>query len=153
VQDDIKGGKMKVKILILGLVVLFSISCVSMRLAETSEEKTYLEKVMAMPLIFDVSKEKSEETWGRIQSFIGKYSPVRIQTVTDYIIETYDAKIVNSNFSYSAIRTPKENKVEFEVKCFITFQLPKMETAGIRNAHMMAYYALTGEVMEKFVCR
>lgn len=115
----------------------------------TQEEVDYLNKVMSTSLSFKVPKSKADEVWGRIQSFIGKYASMKIQTATDFVFETYNPPKGERKFGYSAIRTPMGNQDEFEVRCFSNTTL-FIEQAE-RNAHILAYYALTGEINPKFI--
>jgi hypothetical protein len=95
---------MKARLLILALLCIFSFCCASARLSE--EEITYLERAWGTPLVFTAPKEEAEEIWGRIQSFIGRYSSTKIRIVTDYVIETYEP-IGFFDYGYHAVRTPK----------------------------------------------
>jgi len=52
----------------------------------------YLKAVWSAPLDFTVPNREEEIVWGRIQSFIGKYSTVKIQVATDYVVQTYNTK-------------------------------------------------------------
>lgn len=113
------------------------------------EEQEYLNKAMETPLTFTIQREDAEEAWGWIKKFIGKYSSMRIQKETDYLIETYTPSGIR--YGYSATRSPRGDEVEFEVKCFSGNVF--LEEEAERNAHILAYYALNGEVMPKFVNR
>ena len=44
----------------------------------------YLDRAMASPAEIIVTKAKSEEAWGRAQSFIGRFSDMKIQVGTEY---------------------------------------------------------------------
>ena len=154
---------MRAKILILGSVCLLIF--VSTFAQEKSKEPTPLQKYVARanqtPLTFKVPKEKEEEVWGRIQSFIAKHSSMKIQIATDYVIETYnplkielsDPEWPGANFGYEAIKTPMGDEVEFEVKCFSGEPGGWYKWCADKNAHYLAYYALTGEVEEEVVWR
>lgn len=153
---------MRAKILILGSVCLLIF--VSTFAQEKSKEPTslqiYVERAMQMPLTFKVSREKEEEVWGRIQSFIAKYSSMKIQIATDYIIETHNpTKTIelNPKYGYKAIKTVVGNEVEFKVECFAGetdlgkagYKFNQMKAD--HNAHILACYALTGEIEEEAV--
>jgi len=152
---------MRTKILILGLICLLIF--VSIFAQEKSKEPTslqiYIEKAERTPLTFRVPKEKEEEVWGRIQSFIAKYSSMKIQMATDYVIETHNPTKTNASFNpkygFKAIKTLIGDMVEFKVECVAGET--DLEKAGYKynqmkadhNAHILAYYALTGEMEEE----
>ena len=50
----------------------------------TPDETAYLDRAMASPAEIIVTKAKSEEAWGRAQSFIGRFSDMKIQVGTEY---------------------------------------------------------------------
>ncbi len=156
---------MRAKILILGLVCLLIF--VSTFAQEKSKEQTslqiYVQRAIKIPLTFKVSREKEEEVWGRIQSFIAKYSSMKIQIATDYVIETYNPTKTDEydpKFGYKAIKTFIEDKVEFKVECFAG-ESGLNSNAGNKynefkadhNAHILACYALTGKIEEKAVMK
>lgn len=104
---------------------------------------------METPLKFTVPREDAEEAWGWIKKFIVKYSSLKILKETDNLIETYTPTGIK--FGYSAIKSLQGDEVEFEVKCFSGNVFLGEEAE--RNAHILAYYAVNGEVMPKFVSR
>ena len=140
---------MRIKILALGFILLFIYSWAMTPKPMSPEEQDYLNEIMATPLTFKVPKEQANDVWGRIQSWIGKYSSMKIQTATDFVIETYNPPGSEVKYGYSATKTPLGDEVEFEVKCFCgnIFAGTQVE----RNAHILAYYALTGLVNPKFI--
>ena len=153
---------MRAKMLILGSVCLLIF--VSTFAQEKSKEPTslqiYVERAMQIPLTFKVSREKEEEVWGRIQSFIAKYSSMKIQIATDYVIETYNPTegetSLETRFGYKAIKTPVGNEVEFKVECVAGWKGMRAvdkynELKADHNAHILACYALTGEIEEEAV--
>lgn len=143
------------------LLLFFSFSLAQEKSKEPTPLQIYVTKAKQTPLTFKVPKEKEEEVWGRIQSFIAKYSSMKIQIATDYIVETYnplkievgDPKWPGANFGYEAVKTPMGNEVEFEVKCSTGDPSKYYERIANHNAHVLAYYALTGEIEEEAVWR
>lgn len=125
---------------------------------ETPDEKNYLKNVLATPLEFSVKNEEAEIIWGRIQSFIGKYSSVKIQIATAYVIQTYNTEY--EEFGYYVTKTTGLSATTFSIRC-ITEPTPEdLWTGGYDyskqaelNGHILAYYALTNEVMPKFIKR
>jgi hypothetical protein len=139
---------MKARLLILVLLCIFSFCCASARLSE--EEMTYLERAWGTHLVFTVSKENAEEVWARIQSFIGRYSSTEIRIATDYVIDTYEPRGF-FDYGYHAVRTPKGDDFEFSIRCVgynvlgVKTLTEKNDEDCNRNAHLLAYFALSGE--------
>lgn len=154
---------MKTKILILELICLliFAPLFAQEKSKEPTPLQSYVTRAKQTPLTFKVPKEKEEEVWGRIQSFIAKYSSMKIQIATDYVIETYnpskievgDPKWPGANFGYGAVKTPMGDEVEFEVKCISGEPGGWYKLCADKNAHYLAYYALTGEIEDEVVWR
>jgi hypothetical protein len=141
---------MKRQVAFLVLSFAFLLSCRS-RPALTPEETAYLQAVMDSPLTFRVPRASAEDTWGRISAWIGRYSSMKIQTASDYIIETFNPGNWGAQFGYRVNRSPLEGEMEFSITCETNSS--GEEKAATRNAHILAYYARTGEVMEKFIRR
>jgi hypothetical protein len=138
------------------LFVLFVIVCMAgacnfpanMWMKLTPDEKVYLERAMAQPLTFTVKTEDSNRLWGMAQAFVGKYASMKTQSVSDYVIETYNP--VESRFGYRVIRTPKKDGDEFSITCLYTMFL---DNSGEQNAHIFAHYLLTEEIVERLIRR
>lgn len=141
---------MKIKISL--ILLCFMASCTMAPAPKTTAEKIYLDRVMSTPLVFTIPKENNEDTWGRIQSFIGKYSSMKIQTATDFVIETYNPSESDVKYGYSVTKTPIGDEYEIEVRCYCGNIFVSEKTIA-QNAHILAYYALTGEVMPQFIAR
>lgn len=120
---------------------------------ETPEEEEYLKLVWATPLDFLVPNEKAETTWARIQGFIGKYSTKKIQIATDYVVQTYNAEY--EEFGYTATRTPDVTHNKFSVRCqtvlIKSFHKDDYSKQAELHGHILAFYAITGEVMPRFI--
>jgi hypothetical protein len=89
------------KIKLSGLVGLL-VGCAAMtaNLRLTSEEESYLEKANAFPLEFVIPKSQADDAWGRAQSFIAKYSDMKLQTATDFILQTYNPMRESGDYGY-----------------------------------------------------
>lgn len=114
------------------------------------DEAIYLEKAMATPLTFSVAKEKAEEAWSRINGFIGQYSSMKIQTASQYIIQTYNPSDT-IHYGYLANRAQKGDEYEFLVFCFSGGGFGGVKKIPNQNAHILAHYALTGEIIPRLV--
>ena len=122
---------------------------------ELTPRQIYVQKALKTPLKFEVPKDKAEDTWGRIQVFISKFSSMKIQTATDYIIETFNPtkREFGAKYGYKATKTPLGDKVEFEVSCFPGEDTKLYNFFADGNAHFLALFALTGELIDEAVAR
>jgi hypothetical protein len=128
------------------LFVLSTLVCfffISSTFSQQKDDSGFMSKMDKAPLVFSVPKDKSDEVWKRINFFISEYSMTKIQVATDILVETnIPGKM--SEFGYSASRTAKGDTVEFKVKCSGPAGSEKLAD---RNAHVLAYYAATGETI------
>lgn len=139
----------KAVIIILALFVLSGCTSISMKNL-TPEERSYFEKVEAFPLEFIIPKIEADDAWGRAQSFIGRFSSMKLQTVTDFVIQTYNPSDIK--FGYYVTKTPMDDDIQITVQC-ITEGWFSGDDAR-RNAHILAYYMKTGELPNpKFIAR
>lgn len=109
------------------------------------EKQAYLERVKSFPLEFTIAWSEADEAWARAQSFIGKFSPTRLQIVTNFVIQTYEPMGCSDDYGYSIIKTPMGDKFQIIVECTTgnTLMRPYADT----NAHILAYYIKTGEFL------
>ena len=108
-------------------------------------------RVMSQPTTFSIPTKKAEEAWSRAQQFIATLSNFRIQTSTDYVIQTY---MINSSwpkYGYSVTRTINGNNTNFIVKgvCTNIFSGDR----ALYNAHALSHYMVTGELIEQRINR
>jgi hypothetical protein len=118
----------------------------------TPEQQAYVVQAMQQPIPISVTKDKSDETWGRILSFISQYASMKIRVATDYIIETF-APIGGPTpfYAYEAIRAVKGDTVEFNLRCYNDYGAREEECN--RNVHLLAHYAVTGELIPNLIIR
>ncbi len=116
----------------------------------------YLQKIRGYPNTFTLPNADAEAAWGRAQVFVSKYSTMKIQTVSDYIVETYNTRTLTGNdvgftgikcdFAYSFTRSPGKDSTTFTVGC-------RTNCGGLGDARMCAadnekfasYFVQTGE--------
>jgi len=111
--------------------------------------RAYLARVMQAPLIFTVAKERSDEVWSLVNSFIANYSSMKVQTASDYIISTYNPSDV-IHYGYSATRAIKAEGIEIVVMCF-SGGLSQVKKIPEQNARILALYLQTGELRPEFI--
>jgi hypothetical protein len=104
----------------------------------------YLAKVNAFPLEFEVSKDIATDAWGRAQSFIGRFSSMKLQSATDYMIQTYNPTDNGVNYGYNITKTPLKDTVQITVQCSSNNMFAGGDAT--KNAHILAYYISSGEL-------
>jgi len=109
----------------------------------TSQQQNYLDKAMNQPLTFTVDSAHVEKAWGWAQSYIAKYSSMKIQNATDYVIQTYNPGMHDAMYGYKVVKTDIQDKYELTVNCFTGNVFTAK--AAEKNAHILAYYLKTGE--------
>jgi hypothetical protein len=132
----------------------------------TAEESTLLEKADAVQhkenakhnkdgtdtlITFSISPDKSDEAWKRVQAFLTNYGP-GLDTVADFEIST----LTNSfkrHFGYLVRRMPVGANVEFTALCTFDGNLKKETAFCAQNVHLLALYALTGELIDRMIAR
>lgn len=107
----------------------------------TKEELAYWEKARKHPVNFMLPKSESEAAWGRAQSFVGLYSSMKIQTASDYVLQTYNATSYGQ-FSYNIVRSPMGDSVMFKVEC--DYKGIGLAENATRNLQVCAYHIGTG---------
>lgn len=139
----------KVAIIVLTLFVLVGCTSITMKNL-TPEERNYFEIVEAFPLEFTMPKVEADDAWGRAQSFIGRFSSMKLQTVTDFVIQTYNPSDIK--FGYYVTKTPMGDEIQITVQCITEGLFSGVDAK--RNAHILAYYIKTGELCNpKFIAR
>ena len=111
------------------------------------EIQAYDMRVMSQPTAFSIPTEKAEEAWSRAQQFIATLSSFRIQTSTEYVIQTYMMKSSWPKYGYSVTRTISGNNTNFIVKGYCTNRFNGDDAEY--NAHALSHYMISGELIEK----
>lgn len=116
--------------------------------AEERNYPEYVKKMKNFPLEFIIEKNDEKNAWGRAQSWIGKYSSMKLQTATDYIIQTYNPPEGELKFGYYITKTPLDKGIQITVKCICGKSFPYLIE---RNAHILSYYIKTGEIVPELI--
>jgi hypothetical protein len=104
-------------------------------------------EAMNQPLEFKVPKADIEDTWGRANLFIAKYSTMKLQMATDMLLETYNP-VTSTDYGYSITKTPMKDNVQITVSCtpYQGNALSHNDDEANENAHACAYYIATGNI-------
>lgn len=107
-------------------------------------QEAYLRKVMATPLTVEMTKTEAVDAWGRAQSFLGQYSSMKIQTATDYVLQTYNPMGSGISYGYNVTKTPAGDRVRITVVCGTNNMFAGGDAD--RNAHILAHYIKSGDL-------
>ena len=133
------------KRLLAAAVALSITGCVHTQMLElTTPEREGLSAAMAHPLTFTVPKEQAGDAWGRAQSFVGRFSSMKLQTATEFIIQTYNPVGSSVAYGYYVTRTPLGADHQFEVQCVYGNMFSAQDANT--NAHLAAHYIATGQL-------
>jgi len=138
------------KIKIAAVVIGISLAFVACTPALTPEEATYLDRINKAPLTFTLPKDEADKAWGRIQAWVALYSPAKIRVASDFIIQTESLR-VDLKYAYIVTRAPKGEVMDFTIKCDINSFVYGPADKQYRNARILAHYAMTAELMPKFI--
>ena len=143
------------------LVIILSLiqGCVSAPKVQkstlSSEEKEYIELIQKTKISFEIPSDKLEQSWGRAQGFIGKYSGMKIHTNTDYVIETYSPIIDNFAppiYGYRVSRITSGDNEMIDVICAVNKNgVADFPEIALMNARILSYYIKNGVFLKKFV--
>jgi hypothetical protein len=119
----------------------------------TPDEQAYVSKISSASPTFEVEKSKSEKVWSRGNSFINKYSGMKIQSSNEFHVSTYDPNASDlGTIGYELTKELNGNKVKFSIKCLTKFMNAKYTPeVCANNEKVMSHYMQTGEINEKFV--
>lgn len=99
----------------------------------------YKYSVVKQPLTFEVTKDKDEESWGRANYAASKFSTMKIQTASNYVIENFNP-ITQNDIALKINRQPKGQNSVYEVKCIT--QNPNINKEILEK--QVAYYIVSG---------
>ncbi|MBI4363870.1 MAG: hypothetical protein HY568_00415 [Candidatus Latescibacteria bacterium] len=136
------------------LLAALSLSCAgSFELSQ--EEQTSLGLAMAQPLTFTVPRDRSLETWDRALNFMDRYSSMKLRSVTDSLLVTYETPTYQQvpspvergsgiRFGYTISRASTREGISMSVRCAPSSKVGERDAD--QNAHIAAYYILTGSI-------
>ena len=142
------------KRVLLTTISLMFFSCATTKTLTPYQQSQY-EKIRYQPTTVSVPNDRFQEAWGRAQSFLARYSSMKMQTVTDYVLDTYNP-LKNSTgttnmfvaYGYSVSRMLSGGGTNLiSVKC-VSNNMFANEYAK-RNAQILAHYIETGELIDE----
>lgn len=116
-----------------------------------AEEAAYLSAVERDGTSVIVSDADRAAAWGRAQVFIVEHAGMKLQLVTDYVLETYNPR-GGALFWYRVTRTSLgDGNSRIDVTCVFGDPLAGMEERAIQNAKVLAHFIKSGEINPRFV--
>jgi hypothetical protein len=118
----------------------------------TPEEKSYLARVDSTQTTWKIPRANVEELRGKAQAYINRYSPMKVLTVTDYVINTDNPPI--DSYGYFVTLEPTGDSVAVTIQ---GIYCAKSENAtpeyhdAVQNSRIMALYLQTGEIMPRYI--
>lgn len=128
--------------LVAALALLCGTSWAAKETAVAANELDYWSKVNATELTVFIPEGEVGDAWGRAQSWVGKYSSMKVQIATDYIIQTFNPTYW-PQYGYYLTKEPKEGGADISVECIALWGIFSRK-AKDKNAHILAYYIQTG---------
>lgn len=124
----------------------------------SEKEKAYVTEVKKASNSFAVPKAKAEEAWSRGINFISRFSGMKIQSSSDYHVETFHPKDINKDDNetkptgYKLNKILSGEKVTFQIECLHSFTSPKYTKEVCKtNEQLLSHYMKKAELMPQFV--
>lgn len=95
---------------------------------------------------FYLPKEKGEIAWGRAVTYVLKHSDMKIQTQTEYVIDTYNPTIIKDRVARSFLVTKEAVEgggMKFKVQCNTNNPFDAGTASGLERE--CSYYMVFGE--------
>jgi hypothetical protein len=136
----------------ISLFIIFVFVCSTASMTDQKlkpKEQEYLENVMNAELQFKLPLKEAQKAWKRIETYIEKYSSMKIKIEDENIIETLQPTAGMTRYGYRA--TKKEIGEEAEIAVACTYGNAYTREQANRNAHILAYYAHNNDLIPKFI--
>jgi hypothetical protein len=129
--------------------------CSVKSLVMTPENSQWLARVKSYPTEFELSADSARTAWGRAQAFVAQYSSMKIQLVSECVIDTYNPDLsssecvryysINSPVRYGYLITKVDLGDRFRFKVTCTNNNPFAFDID-SNAKIAAYFMMTGRL-------
>ncbi len=150
--------KLETRFMLLSLVLFTWAGCAGMpntrRDRFTAEQLAYVPQLEQVSLEFELAKTDVPDAWGRAQSFIATHSSMKLQLVTDYILQTYNPTGWG-DYGYYVTKTPAGDKVQITIRGLagvdtVLWGSFKASERGpskpLTNARILAHYMQTDKL-------
>jgi hypothetical protein len=132
------------------------LSCAAQSVFQLSgDEQAALSLAMNTPLTFTVPRDRSLQTWDRAHEFVDRYNSMKLRSITDSVIVTYDSPTYvqdpspvepgsSIRFGYTVSRTSRADGIQIAITCTPSSKLGEKDAD--QNAHIAAYYIMMGTI-------
>lgn len=112
----------------------------------TGDQKAWMREVMKEDLTFTIPADSAEQVWSRGFKFLNLYSDMKLQTVSDYHIDTYNPDSGGLGFQYGYSMTRIKTGNNFEIS--LTGRVNNVLSDGWLKENMciFARYMRTGDL-------
>jgi len=121
----------------------------------SADEQAALNLAMSTPLTFIVPRDRSLQTWDRAHEFVDRYNFMKLPSIIRSLILTYDSPTYPQDpspvepgssirFGYTVSRTSQVDGIQIAIKCTPSSKLGEKDAD--QNAHIAAYYIMTGSI-------
>lgn len=122
------------------------------------DQAAFLERAMAQPLSFEIPKAEAADAWSRAQAFVAQHSSMKVQTVSDAIVQTYTPTLTMGDmgmnsisivYGYNITKTGARDRVRISVEPMASpcqYKKDLVAQTAARNAHLAAHFIKTGEL-------
>jgi len=114
----------------------------------TPDDVTYLKEIENQSTYFSLEGDVADEAWSRAGFFVSNYSDMKIQNMSDFLIETYNpispeqiGVYPRYGYKITRLKTKVSNEFTVNVSCSVNGWY---DSIIIHNAKMLAYYMKTG---------
>ena len=139
---------MMYKTLAVIIMALAVAACAAPRQAQSPEEQAYLEAATAQPTTFSISAAEAAEAWARAEKWIEQHATMSIKSKSETMIQTLDPPTTSTTrsrneYGYTVTRQPAGSSYTVTVTC--VGNDPSIKPQAEQNAHLLAYFILTGK--------
>jgi hypothetical protein len=130
------------------IMALAVAACAAPRQAQSAEEQAYLDAAKAQPTTFSVSSTESSGAWERAVKWLEEHATMSIKSKSETMIATLDPPTTGTTHSrneygYTVTRQPAGSSYTVTVTC--VGNDPSIKPQAEQNAHLLAYFILTGK--------
>jgi hypothetical protein len=130
------------------IMALALAACAAARKAQSTEEQAYLDAAVAQPTTFSISSAESPAAWERALKWVEDHATMGIKSKSETMIATFDPPTASTThnrneYGYTVTRQPAGSSYTVTVTC--VGNDPSIRPQAEQNAHLLAYFILTGK--------
>jgi hypothetical protein len=130
------------------IMALALAACAAPRQAQSAEEEAYLNAATAQPTTFSIPSTESSAAWERALKWLEDHATMGIKSKSETMIATFDPPTTGTTnsrneYGYTVTRQPAGSSYTVTVTC--VGNDPSIKPHAEQNAHLLAYFILTGK--------